>query len=196
MNWKKELEEEVQPKELVRFIQRISSRDLEPLQFEGLLKVFCVKGWVENQGEVTEGLAVGTEPATKTSMGEVEEVEKEAAEGEAGEEVEVELPGAKASKIGMRPRVQITDQAVGDAPTENLARHEGSDGCAPSNSASTSSSAPRLRPKPRPYEELLSELIDRYIELKKPQRIEIMQFLDELEKENKKGRKRLSHKKR
>lgn len=80
----------------------------------------------------------------------------------------------------MRAASDVTETLAEDAPTSTLAR--------------------KPRPRPRPYEELLSELIDRYIELKKPQRIEIMQFLDELEKENKKEQKlkkqRMARKKR
>ena len=127
--WKKKLQEEVQPKELVYFIQKISGQDLTPIQFQGLLKIFCIDAIIRVE--------------------EKEEVE----------EVEVEELGAQASSNGM-----------GD-------QNEGNDEAAPS------------KPRPRPYEELLSELIDRYIQLGISQRAEILALLEELEKENKEKKK-------
>ena len=187
MNWKKELEDEVQPKELVLFIQKISSRDLEPIQFSGLLKMLCIQGWVAAETEEERGFRSPEEPESRSS----EELESPSSEELAAtlppttpapSELEAQLPGAKAQNGTMRAASDVTETLAEDAPT------------------STPSRGPRSCPRPRPYEELLSELIDRYIELKKPQRIEIMQFLDELEKENKKEQKlkkqRMARKKR
>lgn len=185
MNWKKELEDEVQPKELVLFIQKISSRDLEPIQFSGLLKMLCIQGWVAAETEEERGFRSPEEPESRSS----EELESRSSEEFAAtpppttpapSELEAQSPGAKAQNGTMRAASDVTETPADDAPTSTLAR--------------------KPRPRPRPYEELLSELIDRYIELKKPQRIEIMQFLDELEKENKKEQKlkkqRMARKKR
>lgn len=130
--WKKELQEEVQPEELIWFIQKITSVNLPPIQFQGLLKLFCIEATIK-------------------------------------EEVEVE----EAQKQDGQPGVQAcADRMEGQVPKNN--------GCAPSNSTSSKS-----KPKVRPYDELLSELIDKYIQLKKAQRAEILGLLDELEKENK-----------
>lgn len=133
--WKKELQEEVQPKELISFIQKITSINLPPVQFQGLLKLFCIEATIKEE-------EIGVE---------VEENQKQ--DGQ---------PGAQAS----------LDRMEGQVPKN--------DGCAPS-SPSTSQS----KPKARPYDELLSELIDKYIQLGKTQRAEILGLLDELEKENK-----------
>lgn len=127
--WKKELQEEVQPKELIWFIQKITSVNLPPIQFQGLLKLFCIEAIIK-------------------------EVEVEEAQKQDGQ------PGAQACADRMEGQVSKND------------------GCAPSGSATS-------KPKARPYDELLSELIDRYIQLKKAQRAEILGLLDELEKENK-----------
>lgn len=130
--WKKELQEEVQPKELIGFIQKITSVNLPPVQFQGLLKLFCIEATIK------------------------EEVEIEKTQKQDGQ------PGAQG----------CADRMEGQIPKN--------DGCAPS-SLSTSQS----KPKARPYDELLSELIDKYIQLRKAQRAEILGLLDELEKENK-----------
>lgn len=133
--WKKELQEEVQSKELISFIQKITSVNLPPVQFQGLLKLFCIEATIKEE-------EIGVK---------VEENQKQ--DGQ---------PGAQAS----------LDRMEGQVPKN--------DGCAPS-SLSTSQS----KPKARPYDELLSELIDKYIQLGKTQRAEILGLLDELEKENK-----------
>lgn len=133
--WKKELQEEVQPKELISFIQKITSVNLPPVQFQGLLKLFCIEATIKEE-------EIGVE---------VEKTQKQ--DGQ---------PGAQG----------CADRMEGQVPKN--------DGCAPS-SLSTSQS----KPKARPYDELLSELIDKYIQLRKAQRAEILGFLDELEKENK-----------
>lgn len=130
--WKKELQEEVQPKELISFIQKITSVNLPPVQFQGLLKLFCIEATIKEE--------IGVEEAQKQ-------------DGQ---------PGAQAS----------LDIMEGQVPKN--------DGCAPS-----SPSASQSKPKARPYDELLSELIDKYIQLGKTQRAEILELLDELEKENK-----------
>ena len=130
--WKKELQEEVQPEELIWFIQKITSVNLPPIQFQGLLKLFCVEATIR------------------------EEVEVEEAQKQDGQ------PGALA----------CADRIEGQIPKN--------DGCAPSELTSS-----KPKPKVRPYDELLSELIDKYIQLKKTQRAEILGLLDELEKENK-----------
>lgn len=130
--WKKELQEEVQPEELIWFIQKITSVNLPPIQFQGLLKLFCIEATIK------------------------EEVEVEEAQKQDGQ------PGALA----------CADRMEGQVPKN--------DGCAPSNPTSSKSKS-----KVRPYDELLSELIDKYIQLKKAQRAEILGLLDELEKENK-----------
>lgn len=130
--WKKELQEEVQPKELIGFIQKITSVNLPPVQFQGLLKLFCIEAIIKEEVEV-------------------EEVQKQ--DGQ---------PGAQA----------CADRIEGQIPKN--------DGCAPS-----SPPASNPKPKARPYDELLSELIDKYIQLRKAQRAEILGLLDELEKENK-----------
>lgn len=133
--WKKELQEEVQPKELISFIQKITSVNLPPVQFQGLLKLFCIEATIKEE-------EIGVE---------VEEAQKQ--DGQ---------PGAQGCADRMEDQVPKND------------------GCAPS-SPSTSQS----KPKARPYDELLSELIDKYIQLGKTQRAEILGLLDELEKENK-----------
>lgn len=130
--WKKELQEEVQPKELIGFIQKITSVNLPPVQFQGLLKLFCIEATIKEEVEVKE-------------------VQKQ--DGQ---------PGAQAS----------LDIMEGQIPKN--------DGCAPSGSLTSNP-----KPKARPYDELLSELIDKYIQLGKIQRAEILGLLDELEKENK-----------
>lgn len=130
--WKKELQEEVQPEELIWFIQKITSVNLPPIQFQGLLKLFCIEATIK------------------------EEVEVEEAQKQDGQ------PGALA----------CADRMEGQVPKN--------DGCAPNNPTSSKS-----KPKVRPYDELLSELIDKYIQLKKTQRAEVLGLLDELEKENK-----------
>lgn len=133
--WKKELQEEVQSKELISFIQKITSVNLPPVQFQGLLKLFCIEATIKEE-------EIGVE---------VEKTQKQ--DGQ---------PGAQG----------CADRMEGQVPKN--------DGCAPS-SPSTSQS----KPKARPYDELLSELIDKYIQLGKTQRAEILGLLDELEKENK-----------
>lgn len=130
--WKKELQEEVQPEELIWFIQKITSVNLPPIQFQGLLKLFCIEATIKEEVEV-------------------EEAQKQDSQ-----------PGALA----------CADRMEGQIPKN--------DGCAPSNPTSSKS-----KPKVRPYDELLSELIDKYIQLKKTQRAEVLGLLDELEKENK-----------
>lgn len=134
--WKKELQEEVQPEELIWFIQKITSVNLPPIQFQGLLKLFCVEATIRE--EITPNV-------------ETEENQKQ--DGQ---------PGAQACVDRMEEQVPKND------------------GCAPSASASS-----KPKPKARPYDELLSELIDKYIQLKKAQRAEVLGLLDELEKENK-----------
>ena len=134
--WKKELQEEVQPEELIWFIQKITSVNLPPIQFQGLLKLFCVEATIRE--EITSN------------------VETEETQEQDGQ------PGALA----------CADRMEGQVPKN--------DGCAPSNSTSS-----KTKPKVRPYDELLSELIDKYIQLKKAQRAEVLGLLDELEKENK-----------
>lgn len=136
--WKKELQEEVQPEELIWFIQKITSVNLPPIQFQGLLKLFCVEATIREKTSPN----VGTE-------------ENQKQDGQ---------PGALA----------CADRMEGQVPKN--------DGCAPSDLAS---SKPKSKPKVRPYDELLSELIDKYIQLKKTQRAEVLGLLDELEKENK-----------
>lgn len=133
--WKKELQEEVQPKELISFIQKITSVNLPPVQFQGLLKLFCIEATIKEE-------EIGVE---------VEEAQKQ--DGQ---------PGAQG----------CADRMEGQVPKN--------DGCAPSGSSTSQS-----KPKARPYDELLSELIDKYIQLGKTQRAEILGLLDELEKENK-----------
>lgn len=133
--WKKELQEEVQPKELISFIQKITSVNLPPVQFQGLLKLFCIEATIKEE-EIGE---------------EVEEAQKQ--DGQ---------PGAQG----------CADRMEGQVPKN--------DGCAPSGP-----SASQSKLKARPYDELLSELIDKYIQLGKTQRAEILGLLDELEKENK-----------
>lgn len=130
--WKKELQEEVQPEELIWFIQKITSVNLPPIQFQGLLKLFCIEATIKEEVEI-------------------EETQKQDNQ-----------PGALA----------CADRMEGQVPKN--------DGCAPSNPPSSKS-----KPKVRPYDELLSELIDKYIQLKKTQRAEVLGLLDELEKENK-----------
>lgn len=134
--WKKELQGEVQPEELIWFIQKITSVNLPPIQFQGLLKLFCVEATVREKTSPN----VGTE-------------ENQKQDGQ---------PGTLA----------CADRMEGQVPKN--------DGCAPSDSTSS-----KPKPKVRPYDELLSELIDKYIQLKKAQRAEILGLLDELEKENK-----------
>lgn len=134
--WKKELQEEVQPEELIWFIQKITSVNLPPIQFQGLLKLFCVKATIRE--EIISNV-----------------------ETEETQEQDIQ-PGALA----------CADRTEGQVPKN--------DGCAPSNSTSS-----KPKPKVRPYDELLSELIDKYIQLKKAQRAEVLGLLDELEKENK-----------
>lgn len=134
--WKKELQEEVQPEELIWFIQKITSVNLPPIQFQGLLKLFCV------EATIREEIASNVE---------TEETQKQDSQ-----------PGALA----------CADRMEGQVPKN--------DGCAPSNPTSS-----KPKPKVRPYDELLSELIDKYIQLKKAQRAEVLGLLDELEKENK-----------
>lgn len=134
--WKKELQEEVQPEELIWFIQKITSVNLPPIQFQGLLKLFCVEATIRE--EITHNV-------------ETEETQKQDSQ-----------PGALA----------CVDRTEGQVPKN--------DGCAPSNPTSS-----KPKPKVRPYDELLSELIDKYIQLKKAQRAEVLGLLDELEKENK-----------
>lgn len=136
--WKKELQEEVQPEELIWFIQKITSVNLPPIQFQGLLKLFCVEATIRE--EINSNV-------------EMEETQKQEQDSQ---------PGALA----------CVDRMEGQVPKN--------DGCAPSDSASS-----KPKPKVRPYDELLSELIDKYIQLKKAQRAEILGLLDELEKENK-----------
>lgn len=138
--WKKELQEEVQPEELIWFIQKITSVNLPPIQFQGLLKLFCVEATIREETSFN----IGTEVK-------VEEVQKQ--DGQ---------PGALACADRMEEQVPKND------------------GCAPSGLAPSKS-----KPKARPYDELLSELIDKYIQLKKTQRAEVLGLLDELEKENK-----------
>lgn len=134
--WKKELQEEVQPEELIWFIQKITSVNLPPIQFQGLLKLFCVEATIRE--EIIPNV-------------ETEKTQKQDSQ-----------PGALA----------CVDRTEGQVPKN--------DGCAPSNPSSSKS-----KPKVRPYDELLSELIDKYIQLKKAQRAEVLGLLDELEKENK-----------
>lgn len=134
--WKKELQEEVQPEELIWFIQKITSVNLPPIQFQGLLKLFCVEATIRE--EIISNV-------------ETEETQEQDSQ-----------PGALA----------CADRMEGQVPKN--------DGCAPSNPTSSKS-----KPKVRPYDELLSELIDKYIQLKKAQRAEVLGLLDELEKENK-----------
>ena len=134
--WKKELQEEVQPEELIWFIQKITSVNLPPIQFQGLLKLFCVEATIRE--EIIPNV-------------ETEETQEQ-----------VIQPGALA----------CADRMEGQVPKN--------DGCAPSNPTSS-----KPKPKVRPYDELLSELIDKYIQLKKAQRAEVLGLLDELEKENK-----------
>ena len=134
--WKKELQEEVQPEELIWFIQKITSVNLPPIQFQGLLKLFCVEATIRE--EIIHNV-------------ETEETQEQDSQ-----------PGALAR----------VDRTEGQVPKN--------DGCAPSNPTSSKS-----KPKVRPYDELLSELIDKYIQLKKAQRAEVLGLLDELEKENK-----------
>lgn len=135
--WKKELQEEVQPEELIWFIQKITSVNLPPIQFQGLLKLFCVEATIREK--ISPDVKVEVEAQKQNSQ-----------------------PGALA----------CADRMEGQIPKN--------DGCAPSNPTSSKS-----KPKVRPYDELLSELIDKYIQLKKTQRAEILGLLDELEKENK-----------
>lgn len=130
--WKKKLQEEVQPEELIWFIQKITSVNLPPIQFQGLLKLFCVEATIREKINPN-----------------VEAEENQKQDGQ---------PGA--------------DRMEGQVPKN--------DGCAPSDPASS-----KPKPKIRPYDELLSELIDKYIQLGKIQRAEILGLLDELEKENK-----------
>lgn len=130
--WKKELQEEVQPEELIWFIQKITSVNLPPIQFQGLLKLFCIEATIKEEVEIKEA------------------------------QKQDDQPGALA----------CADRMEGQVPKN--------DGCAPSNPTSSKS-----KPKVRPYDELLSELIDKYIQLKKIQRAEVLGLLDELEKENK-----------
>ena len=130
--WKKKLQEEVQPEELIWFIQKITSVNLPPIQFQGLLKLFCVEATIREKINPN-----------------VEAEENQKQDGQ---------PGA--------------DRMEGQVPKN--------DGCAPSDPASS-----KPKPKIRPYDELLSELIDKYIQLGKTQRAEILGLLDELEKENK-----------
>lgn len=134
--WKKELQEEVQPEELIWFIQKITSVNLPPIQFQGLLKLFCVEATIREK--ITPNV-------------EMEGTQKQDSQ-----------PGALA----------CADRMEGQVPKN--------DGCAPSEPTSS-----KPKPKVRPYDELLSELIDKYIQLKKTQRAEILGLLDELEKENK-----------
>lgn len=134
--WKKKLQEEVQPEELIWFIQKITSVNLPPIQFQGLLKLFCVEATIREK----------TNPN-------VEEEENQKQDGQPGAQVRA-------------------DRMEGQVPKN--------DGCAPSDPASS-----KPKPKIRPYDELLSELIDKYIQLGKTQRAEILGLLDELEKENK-----------
>lgn len=140
--WKKELQEEVQPEELIWFIQKITSVNLPPIQFQGLLKLFCVEATIKEE----------------TSSNIEAEIKVEEAQKQDGQ------PGALA----------CVDRTEGQIPKN--------DGCAPSNPTSSKS---KPKPKVRPYDELLSELIDKYIQLKKAQRAEVLGLLDELEKENK-----------
>ena len=134
--WKKELQEEVQPEELIWFIQKITSVNLPPIQFQGLLKLFCVEATIRE---------------------------------EINPNVEIEKTQGQDSQPGA---LACVDRMEGQVPKN--------DGCA---SSELTSSKPK--PKVRPYDELLSELIDKYIQLKKTQRAEILGLLDELEKENK-----------
>ena len=134
--WKKELQEEVQPEELIWFIQKITSVNLPPIQFQGLLKLFCVEATIRE--EIIHNV-------------ETEETQEQDSQ-----------PGTLA----------CADRMEGQVPKN--------DGCAPSNPSSS-----KPKPKVRPYDELLSELIDKYIQLKKAQRAEVLGLLDELEKENK-----------
>ena len=138
--WKKELQEEVQPEELIWFIQKITSVNLPPIQFQGLLKLFCV------EAAIREETSSNIEAEIK-----VEEAQKQDSQ-----------PGALA----------CADRMEGQVPKN--------DGCAPSDPTSS-----KTKSKARPYDELLSELIDKYIQLKKTQRAEVLGLLDELEKENK-----------
>lgn len=142
--WKKELQEEVQPEELIWFIQKITSVNLPPIQFQGLLKLFCVEATIREETSSNIGAEV-----------KVEEVQKQ--DGQ---------PGA----------IACVDRMEGQVPKN--------DGCAPSG-LTPSKPKPKPKPKARPYDELLSELIDKYIQLKKTQRAEVLGLLDELEKENK-----------
>lgn len=134
--WKKELQEEVQPEELIWFIQKITSVNLPPIQFQGLLKLFCVEATIREE----------IIPNVETEKTQEQDIQ----------------PGALA----------CADRMEGQVPKN--------DGCAPSNPTSS-----KPKPKVRPYDELLSELIDKYIQLKKAQRAEVLGLLDELEKENK-----------
>ena len=134
--WKKELQEEVQPEELIWFIQKITSVNLPPIQFQGLLKLFCVEATIREE----------IIPNVETEETQEQDIQ----------------PGALA----------CADRIEGQVPKN--------DGCAPSASAPS-----KPKPKVRPYDELLSELIDKYIQLKKAQRAEVLGLLDELEKENK-----------
>lgn len=134
--WKKELQEEVQPEELIWFIQKITSVNLPPIQFQGLLKLFCVEATIRE---------------------------------EINPNVEIEKTQGQDSQPGA---LACADRMEGQVPKN--------DGCAPSDFVSS-----KPKPKVRPYDELLSELIDKYIQLKKTQRAEILGLLDELEKENK-----------
>lgn len=138
--WKKELQEEVQPEELIWFIQKITSVNLPPIQFQGLLKLFCVEAAIREETSSDIGMEVKVEEAQKQ-------------DGQ---------PGALACADRMEEQVPKND------------------GCAPSDPTSS-----KTKPKVRPYDELLSELIDKYIQLKKTQRAEVLGLLDELEKENK-----------
>ena len=134
--WKKELQEEVQPEELIWFIQKITSVNLPPIQFQGLLKLFCVEATIR-------------------------------------EEIIPNVETEKTQKYDGQPdALACVDRTEGQVPKN--------DGCAPSNPSSS-----KPKPKVRPYDELLSELIDKYIQLKKAQRAEVLGLLDELEKENK-----------
>ena len=134
--WKKELQEEVQPEELIWLIQKITSVNLPPIQCQGLLKLFCVEATIRE--EIIPNV-------------ETEKTQKQDSQ-----------PGALA----------CVDRTEGQVSKN--------DGCAPSNPSSS-----KPKPKVRPYDELLSELIDKYIQLKKAQRAEVLGLLDELEKENK-----------
>lgn len=147
--------------------------------------MLCVQGWIAAETEEE----LGFQPPEKLEFCSSEELEPLSSEEFAvapppttptPSELEAQSPGAKAQNGTMRAASDVTETPADGAPTSTPARQP--------------------RPRPRPYEELLSELIDRYIGLKKPQRIEVMQFLDELEKENKKEQKlkkqRMARKKR